>query len=151
MMLLEQYEVRVPVPDELEAVRQLRHEVLDPARSEDYELTLGRRDFDQHTIHAAAFVGEKVVSTVRFDLLDDGQTYEVRKMATAEQFRRMGIGGRVFRLAEEQAIARGAKEIILDSRAGAEDFYRELGYESTGEEVNHGDGQTNYRMKKQVL
>jgi predicted GNAT family N-acyltransferase len=143
------YEVRVPDTAELDAVQQLRHAVLDPAKLVSTELQLGPKDFDPRTIHVAAFAGERVVSTVRLDPQDEG-VYSVRKMATAEDYRGRGIGRSVLSYAETLAWMQGARVFTLDSRESAIPFYTRLGYLYTGKEVMHTDGIPNYTMLKKV-
>jgi predicted GNAT family N-acyltransferase len=143
--------VRVPAQAELEAVRQLRHEVLDPARLEPIELTLGTEDSDRKTIHVAAFAGKRVVSTVRLDSLEDG-IYSVRKMATAQKFRGQQIGTEVLRFAEALAYVQGrAQGFTLDAREKAVPFFERNGYDWTGELVTHDDGVLNFTMTKRGL
>ena len=143
------YEIRRPTKDELESVRLLRHDVLDPARSQPSELELTERDFDPSTIHVAAFVNGKPQSTVRVDQVGPVE-FEVRKMATREEYRHRGFGTGVLRLAVREAIEKGARLIRLDAREGALVFYAKLGYVPTGETIIHEDGVLNYRMQKEV-
>jgi len=143
------YEIRRPTIDELESIRQLRHEVLDPARVVASDMTLGERDFDASTIHFAAFVDGVAQSTVRIDSLGEG-IFEVRKMATREAYRGRGLGSAVLRAAVQVARKNHARLIQLDARQEALVFYAKLGYVLTGETVTHEDGILNYRMQKEV-
>ena len=144
-----EYIVGISDSHKLEAVRELRHAVLDPAKVEATELDVSQKDQDPINIVAVAFMGETAVSTARLDKIDE-KTYLVRKMATADSARQQGIGGRVLELAEEEAVKRGAQTIELDSREGAISFYEGHGYVLTGEEVVHNDGIPNFSMIKRV-
>jgi len=143
------YQVRTPEPAELNAVQRLRHAVLDPGRHTSSELTTSLTDLAPETIHAAAFIGERVISTVRLNPLGFGE-FLVRKMATLEEYRGDGIGGAVLAFAETRAWMHGATHFTLDARERAIPFYRRLGYTETGDEVDRS-GILHYTMSKRGL
>jgi GNAT superfamily N-acetyltransferase len=145
------YKVRVPNRAELTAVQELRHAVLDPLRDDDYELTLGLKDYDVRTIHVAAFAGERVISTVRLDPLED-DIFAVRKMATVEELRGKRVGPEVLRFAEALAFVHGrARGFTVDSREEAIPFFTRQGYSSTGEPPVVNFGVQNFTMFKRGL
>jgi len=60
---------------------------------------------------------------------------EVAALVVGERFRRRGIGELLMRAIEDEARARGAKYVVLNTahrRADAHAFYEALGYEHTG-------------------
>lgn len=146
------YTIRRPDEAELLVVQALRHTVLDPEREFPSDTSLSEKDFDERTIHMAAFIGEQIVSTVRINSVhDDREThYMVRKMATLAEYRNKGIGARVLATAERAAIENGAVFLGLDSRERSIPFYIRQGYKDTGLKVEHGDGVPNFRMIKSV-
>ncbi|MDF2461737.1 MAG: putative acetyltransferase [Candidatus Saccharibacteria bacterium] len=140
----------MPRPDELEAVRRLRHQVLDADHANPTELKLSEIDKHPDVIHMAAFAGRDVICTVRLQPLTKGSSnYLVRKMATRPDYQGQGIGVQVLAAAEQEAIRRGVMGFSLDSRVKATTFYAKSGYKETGEQVIR-DGDLNITMTKQV-
>lgn len=131
--------IHPPLVREFDAVLDLRYRVLDepvglPRKSEP-----GAHDRDPQSIHMAAFVGQTIVSTVRFDRNGD-ESYLVRRMATDPSYQGQGIGRQVMQAAEEVAARRGVRRIVLHARIGAVPFYERLGYMKTGNiEIHNGD------------
>lgn len=64
----------------------------------------------------------------RLHLLDES-TAQVRYMAVSEQARGQGLGQRVLQALEQQALALGAKRLILNARDSATGFYQQAGYQ----------------------
>jgi len=142
--------IRQPRPGELEAVRDLRYQVLDKDKGLPRK-TSSDTDEVASSVHMAAFYGNRVVSTVRLNpLVDDPHVYLVRRMATDVEYRGEGIGSRVLRAAEAEAINRGAESFVLHAREKAATFYARAGYEPTGEHVVH-DGDVNITMTKRAV
>ncbi|HEY2003763.1 MAG TPA: GNAT family N-acetyltransferase [Candidatus Saccharimonadia bacterium] len=141
--------IRQPTLRELEAVSRLRHEALDEDKSIPPK---GPTDTDKlsSTIHMAAFAGDAIICTVRLNPIDDDpNVYLVRRMATKSDYRNQGVGARVLRAAEAEAVKRGAKAFVLDARLEARNFYARSGYWPTGQHPEH-DGDVNISMAKQV-
>jgi predicted GNAT family N-acyltransferase len=63
----------------------------------------------------------------------DENTLKLRQMAVADEWQKNGIGKLLVRNAEELARQKGYKEMVLHARITAQDFYRGLGYEPSGE------------------
>lgn len=140
--------IRPPRPDELQAVRQLRFEVLDQDKGLPLKVA-SQSDENPDSIHMAAFIGSKVISTVRLDVTSPGN-YLVRRMATAKPYRRQGIGSRVLAAAEALAKHRGGSRIELHARQAACSFYIRAGYaDQGGRPMYHGD--TNIEMAKSII
>lgn len=85
-------------------------------------------DSDVKNLHLAAF-GPNVKAVARLDHLSDGVT-QARFVAVDEDAQRSGYGSILMEKAEEVAIARGDKTMILHARESCLDFYeRKHGYE----------------------
>ena len=144
-------EIRQPSPDELVGVQQLRHTVLDPARSVEVDHELTPQDCAEETIHMAAFVAESIVGTVRLDRVSvDPDTYEVRKMAVDPKIRGRGVGKLVLGAALAEARLRDATGFTLDAREEAIPFFEKSGFRLTGVKIVHADGVPNYVMVQTV-
>lgn len=77
------------------------------------------------------FIGTRLLLTYE----SDEPIGEIRAVAVADGFRRMGIGRRLLQAAESSLIERGARVVVLSSgnhRAGAHLFYEAHGYAFTG-------------------
>jgi predicted GNAT family N-acyltransferase len=53
-------------------------------------------------------------------------------MGVCEDFRRSGIGSKMLKKLEDDAIKQGANQIILNARENAVPFYKSLGYFEVG-------------------
>ncbi len=141
--------IRQPKPSELQAVRQLRYEVLDADKGLPLK-TSSDTDADPASVHMAAFDGDRLVCTVRLGPLeDDARVYRVRRMATSESHRNQGLGAKVLAAAEQEAIRRGAIAFVLDARPPARSFYARAGYWPTGQHPVF-NGEEDISMAKQV-
>lgn len=68
-----------------------------------------------------------------------------------KKWRGEGLGARLLREVEQDAIVRGAKLIHLDTfDFQAKDFYEKQGYEVFGQLENCTDGHVRYYMKKEL-
>ena len=65
------------------------------------------------------------IGRLHFNSKDEAQ---IRYMAVEEQYRSKGIGKIILAGLEEKAQNRGAKQIMLDAREPAIQFYRNAGY-----------------------
>lgn len=149
MANLGQYDIRKPDLSELPLVQQLRHDVLDPARADDADLELDWRDSDEMNIHMAAFLGERIVSTLRIDVGSGGR-FEVVRVATDAAHRRLGLAGLALSVAEDEALWKGATEFCLGARLESIPFYLEHGYQLAGPEFMSRYGVINRWMVKKV-
>ena len=83
---------------------------------------------DAVCVHAIAFLDGKAVGTGR--LLPDAH---IGRMAVLKECRGQGVGGAILRKLMARATERGDREIVLSAQVRAVRFYREHGFETTGE------------------
>ena len=57
---------------------------------------------------------------------------QIRYMGVCKDFRRSGIGSKMLKKLEDNAIKQGANQIILNARENAVPFYKSLGYFEVG-------------------
>ncbi len=144
--------VRQPQPDEMPAVLVLRNLVLNQSVGHPDQTELSTSDLKASTVHVAAFDGDHVVGTARFDAHEEnGDTVcLVRRVATDPTRRRQGIGARVMQCGESIVHERfGARHFVLHAREEAVPFYESLGYTLTGKTAMH-DGDENWEMTKMI-
>jgi predicted GNAT family N-acyltransferase len=135
-------QIRQPNSKDFPAILRLRYEALSKPYGFELRTKPSAADLAPSAIHRAAYIGDKLVGTVRLDLLE-GSIYEVRRMAVDQSCRGMGIGTLLLREAEIEASAKGAKWVKLNSRPKATSFYQYNGYIPTGESVEiNGDSHT---------
>ena len=143
--------IRQPSRYELDKVQLLRHAVLDSARLIKTDQELTPQDFLEDTIHMAAFEHDNVVGTVRLDLINaETGTYEVRKMAVAQEARSRGVGKLLLEAAISKAQSCGGDIFMLDARREAISFFEKCGFSLTGKVVVHDDGVLNYAMRREI-
>jgi ribosomal protein S18 acetylase RimI-like enzyme len=75
----------------------------------------------------------------------------IRTLWIGERLRRRGLGTRLMRRVEEEARARGAFQILLETHSfQAPGFYRRLGFEAVGEVDDYPRGHRNVFMRKRL-
>ena len=57
---------------------------------------------------------------------------QIRYMGVSEDLRRSGIGSKMLKKLEDDAIKQGANQIMLNARENAVPFYKSLGYFEVG-------------------
>lgn len=97
--------------------------------------------------HLVAHDGQLVVAVARLQF-NTAQQAQVRYMAVAPDYRRLGLGSKIMRQLEAAAIDRHAREIILDARENAVPFYQQLGYKITGKSYLLFDEIQHFSMRK---
>lgn len=118
-------------PDELEAYFRFRWQLLRapwrrPRGSE-------RDGFDKTAHHLCARIPSgKLVGIGRIHF-PDADTAQIRFMATAREFRRLGIGTAIVERLERIAEAKGAQSVMLFAREAAVSFYEGRGYSVIGD------------------
>lgn len=139
-------ELRLATRRDIDAILDLRYNVLDAPVGLEKKLQPSTKDFDSRSILVAAFMGDKAISTVRFEAQNEGD-YLVRRMATDHSLQGQGIGSQVLQYAESLAGDRGASRFILHARIPAIPFYERHGYTLTGNSEIY-DGDRNDEMVK---
>ncbi|MCZ8520696.1 MULTISPECIES: GNAT family N-acetyltransferase [Paenibacillus] len=84
-----------------------------------------------------------------------GRTYRfavyIEILWVDEKYRGQGLGARLMKAAEEEAVRRGCRLMHLDTFSfQAPDFYRKLGFEVFGELAGFPDGAVRYFLKKTI-
>lgn len=87
-----------------------------------------RDEFEIEASHVIA-IGEhnQVIGVGRLHKLD-GQRVQIRYMAVADEFQRMGVGELILKALESRAAEWQAKEIVLNARDTIKEFYLRHGY-----------------------
>jgi predicted N-acetyltransferase YhbS len=94
-------------------------------------LTEEELEDDKIRTHFCALDGDQVVACVSLKPLADGRL-QLKQMAVAEERRLQGVGAALVAHAEAWARGRGANEMMMHARVGAEGFYARLGYKAEG-------------------
>jgi predicted GNAT family N-acyltransferase len=86
---------------------------------------------DKFRTHFCAVQNGAVLACVSLRPVKDG-SLQLKQMAVADDRRLEGIGAALVAHAEAWARDRGAREMMMHARIGAEGFYARLGYEAEG-------------------
>ncbi|HEX3386322.1 MAG TPA: GNAT family N-acetyltransferase [Mucilaginibacter sp.] len=96
------------------------------------------RDENPESFHLGYFVGDKLVCIATFHLQNykeyQGKGYQLRGMATLEEYRGRGIGNQVVNFAIVYLRGQKANYIWCNARRNALKFYTDLGFEIISEE-----------------
>lgn len=97
-------------------------------------LTYSEEDIaaEYNQLHFGAFMGPNLIGTLT--LRQEGSTMIMRQVAVEERLRGFGIGTKLVKFAENEAIRRGSSEMFLHARVSARSFYESLDYVATGKE-----------------
>ena len=80
-----------------------------------------------------------------------GGTLRIEYVWVHEQWRKHGYGKRMVETAEQEAIARGCKQVVLDTHSfQAPDFYPKLGYSLCGVMEDNPMGYQQFFFQKRV-
>lgn len=124
--------IRIIKPEETFPVRQ---EVLRKGIPLPYEF---QGDFDATTTHFGYFVGDQLVSVATVLQASHpffkGNQYQLRGMATLAAFQGKGLGSLLVHEIERFLSDKKAELLWFNARVKALNFYRKLGFETTGEE-----------------
>lgn len=91
-----------------------------------------RDEYDASATHLLTRSDGTVVGTARLRSLDDASA-KVERVAVRQSRRDEGIGQRLMAHAERLAAERGADAVVLHSQTSVEEFYQNLGYETTSD------------------
>jgi predicted GNAT family N-acyltransferase len=85
---------------------------------------------DPRAIHLLAVVSGKAVGTARV-VMRRGSA-KIGRMAVIKSHRRIGVGGKLLRVAIKTALRLGARTIYLHAQVPVIGFYEALGFHATG-------------------
>ncbi len=83
------------------------------------------------SVHVMAMDGESVVGVGRLHLNTDEES-QVRYMGVDDGHQGRGIGSKILRKLEGEALRMKAKSIVLDARQSSVPFYKKHGYKVVG-------------------
>ena len=124
-------EVRRARPEELERCQAIRREVFVEEQGVPVD-----EEMDAHDAlctHLLALSGGEVIGTARLRVTADGHL-KAERVAVRRSFRRAGVGRALMRALEDEARARGRRELVLNAQLPVVAFYERLGYRAEGPE-----------------
>ncbi len=124
-------EVRRARPDELARCLAIRREVFVDEQGVPIE-----EEMDAHDAaytHFLALAAGEAVGTARLRVTGDGRV-KAERVAVRRPFRRAGVGRALMRALEDEARARGRRELVLNAQLPVVAFYERLGYRAEGPE-----------------
>jgi ElaA protein len=140
------YEVRrVRGDHEMAAALELRHDVFCVEQGVPEHEELDGRDGEG--IHLVAVSSGELLATCR--LLVIGTTAQFSRLAVKTSARRRGIATSLLELADTEAIAAGARRIVLHAQTYAQELYEQAGYRPRGRVFTEADIQ-HIAMEKQL-
>ena len=88
---------------------------------------------EKDDIHIAAFVNNKMIGALILTTLN-ATDIKMRQVAVLEEFRAMKVGSEMVQYAENYSKKSGYKNMLLNARKTAAEFYEKHGYEKISEE-----------------
>jgi predicted GNAT family N-acyltransferase len=131
---------------ELKKYYDLRYEILRKPWNQSYASTFD--EWEKNSVHLLMIDdrGEAIAAgRLQINSAEEGQ---VRSMAVKESEQGKGLGTEILHRLEEEAGTRNMKQIVLDAREGAVEFYRKNGYAVVGDSYILFGTIVHYRMKK---
>ncbi|MFM7216601.1 MAG: GNAT family N-acetyltransferase [Bacteroidota bacterium] len=131
-MMKGRYTIKEPVTaSEWDTYLRIRFEVLRKPWGQPFESTKDETDDESFHLLVIDEFGDGVAAgRLQFNSTDQAQ---IRSMAVVPHLRGSGIGTLLISELEKKAKSSGCKEVILDSREGAVDFYLANGYAVMGD------------------
>ena len=129
--MIDNFEIRSPTTEEeWERYDDFRWEVLrKPLKMSHIPL---KDNLEEASIHLMGVTSEgKILACGRLHL-NTSEEAQIRYMGVSEDLRRSGIGSKMIKKLEEEAINQGANQIMLNARENAVAFYKSLGYFEVG-------------------
>lgn len=119
---------RIADAAELEAALGVRHRVFCVEQGVPKREELDGRDGE--ALHLVAVEGGRVIGTCRLLFVD--RTVQFSRLAVDPAARRRGIATRLLQAADAEALAAGARRIVLHAQTYARNLYLASGYEPRG-------------------
>ena len=129
--MIDNFEIRSPTSEkEWERYDNFRWEVLrKPIKMSHISL---KDNLEEASIHLMGVTSEgKILACGRLHL-NTSYEAQIRYMGVSEDLRRSGIGSKMLKKLEDDAIKQGANQIMLNARENAVPFYKSLGYFEVG-------------------
>ena len=129
--MIDSFEIRSPTSEEeWERYDNFRWEVLrKPLKMSHIPL---KDNLEEASIHLMGVTSEgKILACGRLHL-NTSEEAQIRYMGVSGDLRRYGIGSKMIKKLEEEAINQGANQIMLNARENAVAFYKSLGYFEVG-------------------
>jgi len=129
--MIDNFEIRSPnSEEEWERYDNFRWEVLrKPIKMSHIPL---KDNLEEASIHLMGVTSEgKIIACGRLHL-NTSYEAQIRYMGVSEDSRRSGIGSKMLKKLEDDAIKQGANQIMLNARENAVPFYKSLGYFEVG-------------------
>ena len=129
--MIDNFEIRSPTSEkEWETYDSFRWEVLrKPLKMSHIPL---KDNLEEVSIHLMGVTSEgKILACGRLHL-NTSYEAQIRYMGVSEDLRRSGIGSKMLKKLEDDAIKQGANQIMLNARENAVAFYKSLGYFEVG-------------------
>lgn len=119
---------RVAGEAEMTAALEVRHQVFCVEQGVPKREEIDGRD--REAVHLVAVEDGRVLGTCRLLFVD--RTVQFSRLAVEPGARRRGIATRLLQAADAEALAAGAKRIVLHAQTYARDLYLADGYEPRG-------------------
>lgn len=129
-------EVRPALPDELDRCLAVRRDVFVVGQNVPEDLEVD--GLDEACWHALALEDDHPVGTARLRTTSDGVA-KVERVAVLDSYRGKHVGDRLMTLLENEAKARGHKEVVLSAQKQVIPFYERRGYLAFGPEYLEAD------------
>ena len=147
--MIDNFEIRSPTSEkEWERYDNFRWEVLrKPIKMSHISL---KDNLEEASIHLMGVTSDgKILACGRLHL-NTSYEAQIRYMGVSKDLRRSGIGSKMLKKLEDDAIKQGANQIMLNARENAVPFYKSLGYFEVG--PYESDIQISHiRMEKKIF
>ncbi len=116
---------------EYSAELELRNEIL--------RIPIGMKIFEEvpdddiADIHIGAFINKNLIGCLLLTRLNN-KIIKMRQVAVNEEYQGKYVGSKMVRYAEDYSRSQGYQEMVLHARDNAVIFYKNLGYEVSGDE-----------------
>ena len=129
--MIDNFEIRSPTSEEeWERYDDFRWEILrKPLKMSHIPL---KDNLEEASIHLMGVTSDgKILACGRLHL-NTSYEAQIRYMGVSKDLRRSGIGSKMLKKLEDDAIKQGANQIMLNARENAVPFYKSLGYFEVG-------------------